>query len=37
MSEDKHTYLTKVRPGWTNRRPETDIEIELSEERRRKK
>ncbi len=37
MSEDKHTYLTQVRPGWTRRRPETNIEIELSEEKRRKK
>ena len=34
MSEDKYTYLTTVRPGYTTRRPETDIEIEENESKR---
>lgn len=37
MSEDKYNYLSIVRPGFTNRRPETDIEQELEDEKRRSK
>lgn len=34
MSEDRWTFLTLVRPGYTTRRPETDIEIEEDESKR---
>ncbi len=37
QSEDKHTFLTLARPGYTTRRPETDIEIDESEQKRRVK
>ncbi len=37
MSEDKYIFLTNVRPGWSARRPETDIEAEMENEKRRKK
>ncbi len=36
MSEDKYNHLTRVRPGWNSRRPETDIEAEIQDERKRK-
>ncbi len=32
MSEDKYIFLTNVRPGWSARRPETDIEAEDCDE-----
>ena len=32
MSEDKHTYLTTVRPGYDRRRPEEYLEQELADE-----
>ncbi len=37
MSEDKYNYLNGVRPGWTSRKPETDIEAEMKDEKRRTK
>ena len=37
MSEDKYTFLTNVRPGWSARRPESDIEAETEDEKRRTK
>ncbi len=37
MNEDRWYFLTVTRPGYSNRRPETDIEIEESEQKRRKK
>ena len=32
MSEERWYFLTHTRPGYTNRRPETDIEQELEDE-----
>ena len=37
MSEDRWLFLTLTRAGYTNRRPEESIEIEESEQKRRKK
>ncbi len=37
MSEDKHTYLTNVRPGWSNKRPAEMIETETADQKRRQK
>ncbi len=37
MSEDVYIFLTNVRPDWDRKRPEPDIEIELADEKRRKK